>query len=395
MADFHIQLNDNDLSRLRLRLTMYGAWVGECVHSDPSLVPSVGDSASVVLASQTFVGTVVRVATLEDMSYDTLIVGGGGGLSTLLGPLQLVAPSVSDVLSAALSGTGESLSSTVLPSVLQTQLQSWRRPSRTLGRELDAVCAALPSGSTWRILRDGTVWVGQDPEAGTGQAVVQDYDVMSWDASQGLVVIAAEDPTVIPGQTWPDVPGVIGTVVHDVTPDATRSELYVADPEDREVGTFDALLPQPDMLAFYPYRVLSQNADGTLELKTTDQRLPDLSRCPVRYGIPGTTGTIPSGSIVVVGFAGGNSQDPYVASWSSGTATNLAVQAGTLLELGSSPATSFVSLSSLVAGQLSAISASIVNIAAAVNTLAPGSVTVIYGVTTPVGSTAATKVKAT
>lgn len=192
------------------------------------------------------------------------------------------------------------------------------------------------------MLRDGTVWVGSDPETPI-QAVVQDYDVMSWDASQGLVVIASEDPTVLPGQFWPDA-GVVGTVIHNVTSDATRSELYVVSPGDREVGAFDSLLPQPDLLALYVYKVLSQNADGTLELRTTDQRLPDLSRCPVRYGIPGTSGTIPAGCFVVVGFAGGNSQDPYVASWSSGTATNLAVQVGTLLELGNSPASSFVSL---------------------------------------------------
>jgi hypothetical protein len=218
---------------------------------------------------------------------------------------------------------------------------------------------------------------------------------MSWDASQGLLVIAAEDPTVLPGESWEGVPGVIGTVIHDVSATATRTELYFADPGDREVGTFDSLLPQPDLFAFYVYKILTQNADGTLELRTTDQRLPDLSRCPVRFGLPGTSGTIPAGAVAMVGFAGGNSQDPYVASWSSGTATNLAVQVGSLLELGSSPAASFVSLADLVATQLSAISASIINIAAAVNASSPGSVTNIYGVTVPVGSTAAAKVKAT
>lgn len=394
--DFHIQLNGQDLTRLRIRLTLYGAWVGECIHSDPSLVPSVGDTASIVFASQTFAGTVARVATLQDLSYDTLIVGGGGGLSVSLPVLQLVGPTVGLVLDQALrdGGSLESLSATVDASLLATQLQSWRRPFRTLGRELDAICAALPSGTSWRILSDGTLWLGTEPDT-TIQAVVQDYDVMSWDASAGCVIIAAEDPTVLPGESWPDITGTIGTVVHNVTKDATRTELYLASPGDREVGAFDALLQQPDMLALYVYKVLSQNGDGTLELRSTDARLPDLSRCPVRYGIPGTTGAIPAGCIAVVGFAGGNSEDPYVASWASGTATNLAVQVGTLLELGASPAASFVSLSDLVAGQLTAVAASIANIAAAVNAIVPGSVTVIYGTTTPVGSTAATKVKAT
>jgi len=306
---------------------------------------------------------------LEDMSYDTLVVGGAGGLSTQLEPTQFVSPFMSDVISSALLGTGEVLSSDTSTALLQTQIASWRRPARTLGRELDAICEALGADTTWRVLSDGTLWVGNEPETPI-PADVQDYDVMSWDASQGMTVIASEDPTVLPGQSWSEVvAGIVGTVIHNVTADATRTELYVSDPGDREVGSFDSLLPQPDMLAFYQYKVLSQNGDGTLELRTLDQRLPDLSRCPVRYGIPGTSGTIPAGCFVVVGFAGGNSQDPYVASWSSGMATNLAIQVGTLLELGSSPATSFVSLSSLVSAQLTAISASIINIAAAMNTL--------------------------
>ena len=395
MADYHIQLNNNDLSRLRLRLPLYGAWVGECVHSDPTMVPSVGDTATIVLASQTFVGTVVRVSTLEDMSYDTLVVGGGGGLSLRLEPLQLVAPLVSSVISSALLNTGEGLSSTTSTSLLQTQVASWRRPTRTLGRELDAICEALGVGTSWRVLSDGSVRIGTEPETPT-PANVQDYDTMSWDAAQGVVVIASEDPTVLPGENWPDF-GMIGAVIHNITPEETRTEIYTADPWDREVGAFDSLLPQLDMLAFYQYKVLSQNSDGTLELRTLDQRLPDLSRCPARYGIPGTSGTIPSGCLVVVGFAGGNSQDPYVASWVSGTATNLTIRASTLLELGSSPATSFVSLASITDADLNQLKATLVSW-----TPVPGDggtalktlLTTLFSTGWPT-STAATKVKAT
>lgn len=328
-SEFHISLNDQDLTRLRLRLTLYGAWVAECVHSDPSVVPSVGDPASITLASsQMFVGTVARVAALQDQSYDTLVVGGGGGLSTSLPVLQLVGPTVGLVLDQAFrdGSSLESLSSTVDASLLSTQLQSWRRPVRTLGRELDAVCSSLSTGTSWRVLSDGTVWIGTVPPSTPVQAVVQDYDVMSWDASQGLVVIAAEDPTVLPGQSWPDVPGTIGTVIHDVTAERTRSELYLSSPGDREVGALDRLFPDTDLLASYQYRVLSPNGDGTLELRSTDTRLPDLSRVPVRFGIPGTTAVIPSGNVVMVGFGAGGSSDPYVASWVSGNATDLTVQ---------------------------------------------------------------------
>lgn len=383
------QLNGNDLMGLRLRLPLYGAWVADCSHADPSTTPVAGARVSLTFGSQTFLGTVVRVSDLEDLSWDTLVIGGAGGLSTVLPVAQFVSPTVSIVLGDALFTAGEVLSPTVDATLLATPLASWRRPAQSLGRELDAICQQL--GCSWRVLSDGTIWLGTDTWA---TASVQDFDTMAWDAASGTVTIASEDPTVLPGQTWANA-GRIGTVIHSCTAEATRSDLWLTESADREVGTFDSLLPSPDMLAFYQYRVISQNGDGTLELKSLDSRLPDLSRVPVRFGLPGCSVTATSSQRVMVGFGSGGQSDPYVASWVTGQASVMGLEATTRLDLGSSPAADYVALAALVAGQLAAISASIVNIAAAVNAIVPGSVTVIYGVTTPIGSVAATKVKAT
>lgn len=392
-----VSLNDNDLALLRVRLPLYGAWTAEATHGDPSVVPVVGAAAVVTLESQTFVGTVVRVSSLGDMSWDTLVVGGAGRLGALLAPTQFVGPTVGLVLDRALLEAGETRSPDISPALLARSLQSWRRPERTLGRELDALVSELGGDVTWRITPDGLVWLGEDTWE---DAQVDDYDVMLWDAAAGLVRIGAENPTVSPGQTWSEA-GRVGTVIHLVTADNTRSDLYLveagSDRGDREAGAFDALLGRPDLLAFYQYVVVSQNGDGSLELRSTDARLPDLSRVPVRFGAPGMSVTIPAGRTVMVGFAGGVETDPYVSSWLTGNPTTAAWQVDTTLDLGSSPATGFVSLASLTATELGKIAASIANIATAVNALAPGSVTIIYG-TTPgytVGSTATTKVKAT
>lgn len=392
-----ISLNGNDLSSLRLRLPLYGAWTAEVVHGDPEAIPATGTPAVVTLESQVFVGTVVRVSNLGDMSWDTLIVGGAGGLARVLPPTQFVGPSVGLVLQQALFEAGETADPLIDAALLARLLPSWRRPQRTLGRELDAIVQSLGGETTWRVNPEGQIWIGTDTWS---DAQVDDYDVMRWDANAGLITIAAEDPTVLPGQVWPDL-GRIGTVVQLVQAQRTRTDLYVVESGsvqgDRDAGAFDALLGAPDLLAFWPYITVSQNADGTLDLRSTDARLPDLSRVPIRFGAPGMSVTVPSGRTVIVGFAGGVETDPYVSSWQTGAPTTAAWQVGTLLELGASPAAGFVSRADLAGLEYTKIAASIANIATAVNTLSPGSVTIIYG-TTPgytVGSTAATKVKVT
>lgn len=62
--------------------------------------------------------------------------------------------------------------------------------------------------------------------------------------------------------------------------------------------------PQLDYQALYPAKVFAQNADLTLELKPDDDRLPSMSKVPVRWGLPGCTAKVLPGARVLVGFEG-------------------------------------------------------------------------------------------
>jgi hypothetical protein len=82
-----------------------------------------------------------------------------------------------------------------------------------------------------------------------------------------------------------------------------------------------------DYFALYPAKLVSQNDDGTLELKPDDSRLPGLSKVPIRYGIPGVTVKVASGARVLVGFEGGDPAAPVATLWESGSVTELTIDA--------------------------------------------------------------------
>ncbi len=343
----YLTLNGYDLERACITLPRYGAWTADVEHLDTSAV-EVGGAATLVFGSQTFIGTVVRVQSNEAPGFDTRIVGGAGGLSTLLSPRQFQNPTARNVLDAALSDGGETLSTTADTTALTKSLPRWERSQRTLGQELDAIAAAV--GLEWRVLIDGTIWLGTPSWSA---ASVADYDVMELNADRALLLIAAEDPTVLPGQALEGIRA--GLVIHRIEPEGTRTEIYADSGTDRAVGMLDALIRrgQPvDLHAFYKFQVLSQNADKTLELRTLDSRLSDISKVPMRFGIPGALADIPAGHVVMVGFASGNEQDPYVANWASGTPTSVAFPVGSLLHLGASAGADFVALAGAVLTEL-------------------------------------------
>lgn len=83
-----------------------------------------------------------------------------------------------------------------------------------------------------------------------------------------------------------------------------------------------------DYCALYPARVLSQNADGTLELAPESESLPPMSAVPYRT-LAGVALTVPAGSRVLLGFEDADPARPVALLWELGTVTRLAVNGAT------------------------------------------------------------------
>lgn len=76
----------------------------------------------------------------------------------------------------------------------------------------------------------------------------------------------------------------------------------------RITGRYDFAIP-------YACAVISQNGDGTLELKPDSSAMPGLSNVPIRYGSPGVTATVSAGARCIVAFENADPSKPVVVGW--------------------------------------------------------------------------------
>jgi hypothetical protein len=94
------------------------------------------------------------------------------------------------------------------------------------------------------------------------------------------------------------------------------------------------VLPRLDPLALYPARVVSQQDDGSLDVKPDDTRWgPGLSRVPIRHGLPGVNVRVRQGARVLVGFEGGDITRPFASLWEPGSLDTLTIEASVKLLL--------------------------------------------------------------
>jgi hypothetical protein len=98
------------------------------------------------------------------------------------------------------------------------------------------------------------------------------------------------------------------------------------------LGVVQRLLPSIDYLALYPCKMVSQNADLTLELQPEHSKLPAYSKVPIRIGIPGAQVKVAGGARVLLGFEGGSPAAPYASLWDTASVTELVLN-GTIIKL--------------------------------------------------------------
>jgi len=208
-----------------LHLLSRGAWSG-VLKLDTATAPTgkvtVSFQGGLSLSGYVFAGGV---------AYDVVhvqVVGGAGGLTKTLRPAAYQNAQLRDPLAAIMSQSGESQSSTIDATVLAVQLPYWTIVASTTARALDELCgaaaSALGKAITWRVLGDGTIWLGS--ETWPSKSMPNGSDLLDAFPAGGRFVIGADTPWLLPGVALSGV-GNVGAVDHFFDSHEVRSWAWV------------------------------------------------------------------------------------------------------------------------------------------------------------------------
>lgn len=320
-----------------------GAWTARVeVDSDDELSGPI----SLTDGLTTWVGSIKPDRGAQEHGrFIAQLVGGTGGLATVLGVRNYDSPFISDILADLVSDTGEGLSPETDTSVLTAQVERWSRRSGPGGLSLKQITDES-SADNWRIRRDGLIWLGAE----TYPAVPETFDFteITRDPSQDTITIAPEENQVLPavGNSFlgRNVVGVV-TSIDEGSLRQVISWESGGGSDDRLLGPMKDLVDafvgrQIDYARMYPSVVNEQNGDGTLDITPDDERVrgDGFKRVKISYGLPGVTAVVPSGGRVNLYFQNGDPKQPRAALWEGSGVTRI--------DIGDSP--EFVALSNKI-----------------------------------------------
>jgi len=151
-------------------------------------------------------GFAARTGIWQDTSY-VRWTAGAGGLSKLATPKHYRSVSARVVLLDLCRAGGETLSATSDPRTTGLSLAAWTvisgRPGEAGGTVGNGISALLMDGrltaNAWRVLPDGTIWVGAETWPDAGLKNVVDYQELGRLPHEGRSELGFEAPTLLPG----------------------------------------------------------------------------------------------------------------------------------------------------------------------------------------------------
>lgn len=310
-------LNGKDVLSCTLNEPRIGVWTAVV---DVDSEEAISGKVTLTIDGISWVGTVVKGDVYAGRAH-VQVVGGAGKLAKLLDAKYYRGVSLGSVVADLMRETGETLSSTTDQRVRGHIVSRWSRPKGKASVTLEQVADEL--GLVWRILRDGTVWIGSEtwPEAKA------DHDEIDRTPGRDALSIAPNAPHILPGVTFGGKKiSRVTTAVH--ANEGLRQELLFesASGGSRVAEDLNAVIDKRtgskiDYSRVYPSRVVRQSGDGTLEIipDSLTIRGNGLTGVPVRHGIPGIEVKIPPGGKVLLFFEGGDPKLPACGLWPDGS----------------------------------------------------------------------------
>lgn len=302
---------------------------------------------------------VVR-APVIDRTVHVRILGGTGDLAIDAQVKHYSNPQVRDVLGDLARTAGQTISGEVASSILSAQLEAWDTLAAPTGALLSALCAAIGDDVVWRVLFDGTLWMGRE----TWPVSPLDFRSLSEDGANAAELIGSSLPSLWPGTLLGG--RKVDTVIHTITEDEEELRTTVLYQQTDAAGGLDrAKQSWQDMRdvqdpmwrynMLYRAKVVAQSGDADkVDVKPQNPDLPPMAGVPLRHGIPGLRVQVATGSWLRVGWDEGRPDKPFAALWDSSSVLRMSL-AATDLRLGSRDASEALMLGNTTAVELATL----------------------------------------
>lgn len=221
----YLTVNGFSCIRGRVVLPLTGTWVADVV-SDPESAsgtfPNPGASVTMSMGGQSFQGAVRRASNPFGTTFARLI-GGAGGLPTVIPALAYQNTTVRQVFSDLLGACGETMASNSDQALLNTTLAFWVRLAGPGWLAMNNLVKTVTPG-TWRVLPNGTVWLGVDQYPNTD---VGSFELLSYLPQELRAEIYMDNPTLQPGTRF--MGGHVTSVEHYIEPAKIHANVLFAD----------------------------------------------------------------------------------------------------------------------------------------------------------------------
>lgn len=286
--------------------------------------------ATLDIGGDPWVGTMIS-ATADDGNLVTVeAVGGQNGLDDEVFPLHYYQSTVGIILKDILAIGGEFLAIDADSDILGLPVEHY---TRTKGTVREAIGALLKVAEelggvgaevlTWHIDVTGSLWFGRQ----IFFPFDLDSEIVEESPEERNFTIELEHASALPGRII--MGHDVSDVVYVISPGGLRATCWYAPDEEHNLvdQEWDSLIRKRtahlDLAAPIGFDVVNDNQNGTLNLKSTDPRFPDMASVPMR-GAPGTTELkLLPGRRVLVCHENGNPSKPYVWGYGFGEAQSV------------------------------------------------------------------------
>ncbi|TAL29022.1 MAG: hypothetical protein EPN98_21505 [Phenylobacterium sp.] len=219
------ELNGLPVIRGHIHMPQLGAWTADLVVDTETDV--TGAVTLTLDGGLRLVGFAVRGGQFQATEY-IRVIGGAGGLVRQARVQHYRNTTVRAVVSDLVRAAGESLSNTADSSVLALQLLAWTQLAQPVAAALTSIASDRRHAGAvaWRVLADGTIWIGRETWPDAGLKAPADYQELVALPSEGWVDLGFEVPRVVPGVSLEG--RRLSFVQHSIDGETVRTKAWVA-----------------------------------------------------------------------------------------------------------------------------------------------------------------------